>query len=202
MAIDDAYATAEQYREVTKAIDGSADSVILRDLAAVSRWLEMKLGRFFNVDAGDVTRIFEPEHPKRLAITDLTADPTTIKIDENDDGIFADETALASTDYELRPLNAGEGPVVEPFTEIWLTRWGTKSSWRNRRVEVVGKFGWLTVPELVVDATIEFTRMWRMETPRATTQIQEMESVIGMSRGASKMLHDLTETYWMKDGFA
>ena len=195
MAISDAYATAEEYRAISGGVDAAKDPVIDRDLKAVSRWLERRLGRFFNVDAATVARIFEPVQATRLQINDLSAAPTTIKIDENDDGSFADDTALAATDYELRPLNVDKGPEAEPFTEVHLTRWGTKSSWKNLRVEIVGKWGWLVVPDIVKDATIEFTRLWRMEGPRSTTRISEMEGVIGMSRSAQSMLEELVSTY-------
>ncbi len=203
MAIGDAYAKAEEYRAVSKQVqDPAGDLIIVRDLLAVSRWIDTKLGRFFTVDAGDVARIFEPISNRTLAITDLSATPTSIKIDENDDGLFTDETALAATDFELRPLNAAAGPVAEPFTEVVLTRWGTKNSWRNKRVEILGKWGWLAVPDVVVAATIEFTRLWRMESPRATTSITEMDQVVGMSVDGSNILRDLIRTYWKGPGFA
>ena len=195
MDISDAYATATEYREVSGSGDAGLDSVIDRDLTSVSRWLEHKLDRFFNVDAGDVARIYEAKQARELWINDLSAAPTTIKIDEDNDGSFADETALVATDYELRPLNADKGPEVEPYSHILLTSWGTKSSWKNLRVEITGKWGWLAVPDIVKSATIEFTRLWRMETPRATTAITEMDQVIGMSRSAQSMLEELVSRY-------
>lgn len=196
MAITDAYATAQEYREVGGAVSAGTDAVIDRDLIAVSRWLEHKLGRFFNVDASDVARIYVTSGAEKLWIDDLSAAPTTIKIDEDADGDFSDETALASTDYELRPLNAVLGPEPGPYTHIVLTSWGTKGRWgRNQRVEITGKWGWASVPESVKSATIEFTRLWRMESPRATTRISEIEGTIAMSGPARSMLDNLMSKY-------
>jgi len=195
MAITDAHATAVEYREVAGASDAANDVVIDRDLKSVSRWLEHKLGQFFNVDASDVARIYIPVQAAKLWIDPLSAAPTTIKIDEDNDGSFADDTALASTDFEMRPLNVDKGPEPGPFTHLVLTDWGTKSSWKNLRVEITGKWGWPAVPEAIKDATIEFTRLWRMETPRATTRITEMDQVIGMSRSAHEMLKEIMGRY-------
>jgi hypothetical protein len=99
MALSDPYATAAEYRAVVNRSDVSADAQILTDLTAVSRYLEKKLGRFFNKDTGDVTRTYLiPAASDRLWIDDLSAAPTSITIDLNGNGSFADETALISTD--------------------------------------------------------------------------------------------------------
>ena len=45
MAISDAYATALEYRAVSAEISADDDTVIDRDLNAITRWLEHKLGR-------------------------------------------------------------------------------------------------------------------------------------------------------------
>jgi len=136
MAVTDAYATAAEYRSVITKTDAGEDSEVLADLTAISRFLERRTGRFFNVDASDVTRIIVPGegYPEpsggqtRLYIDDLSADPTSIKIDEDDDGLFTDETGLASTDYILGPQNADVGPEPSPYTHIDLTRWGDKNT--------------------------------------------------------------------------
>lgn len=195
MAMTDAYATAIEYREVAGATDAGSDDVINRDLKAVSRWLEHKLGRFFNVDAAGVTRLYIPVQAASLWVDDLSAAPTSIKIDEDNDGDFSDETALAATDYELWPLNATVGPEPGPYTQIKLTSWGTKSSWKNVRVQIIGKWGWPAIPDGVKQSAIEFTRLWRMESPRATTRITELDQVVGMSRSAQSMLEELVGKY-------
>ena len=200
MAITDSYVTAAEYRAITGKSDESQDSDVLLSLTAITRHLEGRLGRFFNVDANDVTRVYiVPDAGPRLSVNDLSADPTTIKIDEDHDGSFADDTALASADYELHPISAPLGPEGWPYTSIVLTDWGTKGSFgKGQRVEVVGKFGWPAVPEAVKQATAELTAILRLESARATTQITPMGDVGGIlstSRPAQDIIHRLTEQY-------
>lgn len=72
---------------------------------------------------------------RNLQVDDLLA-VTTIKIDEDQDGTY-DETALASTEYELLPRN------TEPKRVISMTDYGTTYAWPARsRVQVVGRWGY------------------------------------------------------------
>jgi hypothetical protein len=197
MALDDAYATLADYKAVAGHTGTGDDAVINRDLKTVSRWLEQKLGRFFAKDTVDKTRLYVPRsRSDTLWVDDLSATPTSIKIDEDDDGLFTDETALVATDFELWPLNALVQPEQEAYTHIVLTPWGKKGKWTpSLHVQVVGKFGWPAVPNQVLTACIEFTRLLRLETPRSTTRITELEGTIAMSRPAQAMLDQLVNRY-------
>lgn len=197
MAISDSYATAAEYRTVTGKTDTGSDTQILTDLTAISRYLEGKLGRFFNKDAADVTRLFLPEvSSNSLPIGDLSAAPATVKIDEDNDGSFADETALAATDYELHPLNAPLEPEAQPYTSLWIPPWSTKGKWpANVRVQVVGKFGWPAVPGAIKAATIQITAIYRLESPRATSSISELDGTIQASSQAQSIINKLTDRY-------
>ena len=199
IALDDAYATLAEYKAVAGHTGTGDDTVITRDLKTVSRWLEQKLGRFFAKDTVDQTRLYiVPSRSDTLWIDDLSAAPTSIKIDEDNDGLVTDETALAATDFEVRPLNALVQPEKEAYTHIVLTPWGDDVNFaRGLRVQVVGKFGWPAVPNQVLTACIEFTRLLRLETPRSTTRITELEGTIAMSRPAQAMLEELISRYRM-----
>ena len=211
MAISDAYATAAQYRDGIKKTDTGDDTVVDLDLIAISRYIERRLsGRFFNVDASDVTRILEigsrGSEPvggwKSLWLdADLSAAPTSIKIDKNNDGLFSDETALASTDYELHPLNALVGPEAEPYTRIDLTPWGDESTWpHGLRVEIIGKWGWLAVPDAIVRATIQLTAILRLEGPRATNRIpDDLAGAVEASPAAQSIVRQIMNEYRRKD---
>ncbi len=198
-SVQDAYATAAEYRAVTKRTDTGDDTQILTDLKAISRWLEgdSRLGRFFTKDAADVTRIFVvPESGDTLWIDDLSAAPTTIKIDTDGDGSFTDETALAAADYECWPINAALGPEARPFTRIKMTSWGAYGSWtKDQRVQIVGKWGWPAVPEAVKRATIELTAILRLESQRATARVQELDVVVEASPEAQSIVNRLTDNY-------
>lgn len=208
MAITDAYVSAKEYRDVTGKPVDSADARIDLDLKAISRYLERKLGRFFTVDASDQTRVYIPNwHGGSfrgrmggrtiLYIDDLSAAPTSIKIDKDGDGSFADETALATTDYELHPLNASLGPEATPYTSIVLTPWGDEVTWpEGDRVQIVGKWGWPAIPEAIKRATIEIAALLRIETPRATNRIPEgFGQAIESSPQAQQIIWQIANAY-------
>ena len=195
MSLDSAYATAAQYRTVTGATDTAKDADILVDLKAVSRYLEGKLGRFFNKDTSDVIRVYiAPATVPALWIDDLSAAPTSIKIDDNLDGTY--ETTLAATDYELWPLNAAKEPEARPFTRIHLTPWGTRPAFcEGDRIQITGKFGWPAVPEAIQRATIHLAAILRIESPRATQRIPELSDVIEASPEAQHIVRQITDQY-------
>ena len=194
MAIDSAYATAEQYRAAIDRTDTSDDDEILLDLKAISRYIEGKLQRFFNKDAEDVSRIYTcPKTSDTLRIDDLS-ELTSIEIDTNIDGTY--NVTLDSDDYELLPVNANLGPEPRPYTQIWLTDWGDYSAfYKGQRIKVTGKFGWPSVPEAVKRATIHLTAILRLETPRATRRIPELGEAIEASPDAQHIIRQLTDNY-------
>ena len=198
MAIGDAYATATQYRVVTGQTGSGDDAPIDRDLKAVSRYIDQALRRpmGFSRDVSAVARIFKPSYvsiPGVLDVDDLVS-VTSITIDTAIDNTFA--TTLATTDYELLPRNAASRPEAHPYTQVELTRWGTRSSWSTaERVKITAVFGWPAVPPAIIDATIELTRILRMESPRATNRANEMNQIVSASRAAQGIIGDLMSAY-------
>lgn len=194
--ISDAYATAETYRYVTGKTGISDDAEILIDLTAISRYIDGKVGRFFSQDASDTTRIIVPSSPSSvLYIPDLSAAPTSVKIDTNVDGTFG-EAALAVTEYGLHPLDALLRPEPWPYTSIILNSWGVTGSWPWRgRVQITGKFGWPAVPAAVARATIHLAAILRLESPRATSRISEIEGTFEASREAQGIIKELMQQY-------
>lgn len=190
-----AYATAAEYRAVVGRTDTGQDAQITTDLTAISRFLDERLGRFFGKDDADTTRVYVvPTTQAHLWIDDLSAAPTSVKLDEDLDGVF--EVTLAATDYELLPLDAAQGPEARPYTRIRLTPWGTRSAFAaGTRVQVTGRFGWPAVPALITAATIQLTAIYRLETPRATRRIPELGEAIEASADAQQLIRRLTEQY-------
>ena len=195
VSIESAYATSSQYRAVTGKTDIGQDADILTDLKAISRYLDSKMGRFFTKDAEDVARIYvAPENTFALWVDDLPAVPTTVKVDDNGDGVF--ETTLAAADYELLPLNADKGPEPRPYTRIQLTPWGSYSTFiPGARIEVTAQFGWPAVPLAIQQATIHLTAILRLESPRATRRISELGEAIDTSPDAQRIIRQLTDQY-------
>lgn len=120
---------------------------------------------------------------------------TSIIIDTGVDGTFS-ETALATTDYELIPRNAGKGPEPEPYTGIELTPYGTVYAWPVRaRIQVTGIWGWPSVPEGIKRACVQLTGILRMESPRSTNQFTDLGNIMGSSRAAQDILNNLTRDF-------
>lgn len=216
MALSDAYATAATYRGIITKTDTSTDAAILDDLTAVSRYLERRLGRFFTKDAAPVARLYMPkstgvplrpdwaesENPwkyggmsRALYIDDLVS-VTSIVIDQGRDGSFVGDAALAATDYELLPRNAALEPEPEPYTTIELTAWGNQWAFPTGcRVQVNGIFGWPAVPKAVERATCWLTGILRLESPRATNRLNELDQIVGASPQAQSIVQELIRNY-------
>jgi len=194
MALSDAYATAVEYRAAIGMSDTTQDAAILKDLKAISRYIDGKVGRFFTKDAQDVTRHYPVKATgPQLWVDDLSAAPTSIKT-----GYAAGsyETTLAATDYELWPLNAAAEPEPRPFTLIKLSASGTLGCFAGGdRVQIVGKFGWPAVPEAVRRATIDLAGILRLETARATRRIPELGDIIEASPDAVHIVRQLLDIY-------
>jgi hypothetical protein len=201
MALGDPYATAAQYRAVIKPdASDDQDASILTDLKAVSRYLEGKLGRVFNKDAADTTVLYVPDRSGEvLSIGDYAAAPTSVSLDLNGDGVA--EELVDVGDYEMHELDALLRAEPWPYTHIVATRWGSRGSWsRGVRVALVGRRGWPAVPAGVHSATIQFTAIYRLESPRATRRIQELGDAIESSPDAQRILKALIDQY--RDGRA
>lgn len=201
MAIDSAYATAAQYRDVVgKSVTGD-DTEILRQLTAMTRVIERECGRTFNKDAAATTRVYTPTDRDCIEIDDLVS-VTSIKVDVGNDLTFAGDDGLTvTTQYELLPLNAAAGSEPEPYTMIrrvdqaWPGYVNTVSGWLYNRVQVEGVFGWPAVPGPIVEACIQLTAILRLESPRATSRIDEAGTVVGTSRDAQQIIERLKQQY-------
>ncbi len=193
MAISDQYVATEVYMEHVGRDNTSKEAEIDRALKTVSRWIEAKTERHFTqsdsetrlfIAGGRHTTLVEGGRVFR-PLEDIVS-VSSIKIDKDKDGSFADETALAATDYQLFPLNAALRPIVEPFTEIRLTEWGDESVWPDGApVEIIGIFGWPAVPEGIQQVCLDVTGILLMDTPRATERILDGFGIDGAVANAS-----------------
>lgn len=215
MAIGDAYATAALYKTQRDKDGAGDDTALARELIAVSRYIDQVTGQSagFNVDASDVTRVYvapggsptrwdwaESENPwlyggvKRVLEIDPMVSATTIEVDESKTGSY--DLTLAATDYELLPRNASKGPEAKPYRQIELTSWGDVVAWpAGSNVRITGKFGWPAVPSAIVSATIELTAIFRMESGRATSRVNEVGTVINTSAAGQSIVRELVRAY-------
>ncbi len=203
MAIGDQYATAQEYRVYNNIKNEEIDPVLDGDLLAVSRWLERTLGRFFNQSVSQGRQYVIGDNGgkpylnsgrTRLFTHDIVS-VSTIKIDKNDDGNYADEDALASTDFELWPLNAALEPEAHPYLAIDLRAGGNEGTWpEGAHVIVNGVFGWPAVPSTIKRASIDITGVVRVEGVRATNRVVA-DADIEVSPAANAIFRALPMSY-------
>lgn len=144
------YADAEDLKETLSLAEESfADADVALALTAASRGIDNVTGRRFWKDATAKTRYYSATAWDRVWIDDL-AELTTLSVDINDDGTFT-QTWTLNTDFFLEPLNAVEDGW--PWTSIKVRgRSGMYLPVCERSVRVVGKFGWLAVPDTIEQA--------------------------------------------------
>jgi hypothetical protein len=198
MAIGDSYATVPTYRTVIDKSDAGEENEIADDLNAVSRFLDLELGRHFTLDAVAVARDFRPVAGlDYLAIDDLAASPTLVQVDDSDSG--TPSVTITIGNYELWPLNATKGPEPRPYTRIYIPTWSVREPWvRGRLVRITGQWGWPAVPKAIERATCHLTAILRLETPRAQSQVTELGQVFGSSMQARQIVERLAQAYSRK----
>jgi hypothetical protein len=91
------------------------------------------------------TRYYDACTYTEAQIDDLVS-VTTLKTDTGGDGTYG--TTISSSDYQLLPLNPGD----RPYTSIRLTAGSFPTTSRRGAIQLVGVFGWPTVPAQVRQA--------------------------------------------------
>lgn len=208
MAINDPYATPEEYRAFKGANSARDDVALEVQLRAVSRLLDQRLNQpyGFNKDADDAPSVaFYGVRDLPRPIADSTG--MIVKTAYTGSAIDWDAaTALVlDSDYELTPQSPAPG---FPYTGIRLYGYGVSSpdiimigsyygrSRSNLRARVEAIHGWPEVPDAIKWATIELTAMIRGEGIYATGRISELGvSTIDASPDARRLLADLSKTF-------
>lgn len=206
MAIGDAYCSTATYRALLGKSDTAEDAEILDDLTGISRWMERKLGRHFTQDAAAVARAHYAG--RDLVITDggrglwipdvATKTGFALKRDDDQDGVFSDETAWTiDTDFQLWPLNAENEPEAQPWRKIVIPTWSAKDLFAaGDYLQITSKEGWPAIPKPIERACAHITAHVRLETPRATKRIAEgIEGAAEESEFAANIIAQLALAY-------
>ncbi len=144
---------------------------------------------------------------RHLTVDDMAAAPTSVIVDSNYDGVFNEAslnvTALGGPgmfqDFELWPPNAPLGPEPAPWTMIVLPfRTSQLGFLGGQRIQVTAPWGWPAVPMAVNRAVCQLTGILRLESPRATSRINEMQQVVSTSKVAQDIVYDLICRYTTK----
>jgi hypothetical protein len=160
--------------------DTTRDTLLNQALASASRGIDRDTGRRFFLDAAGVARTFNPSGKtvcdaagERLLVNDIGS-VTGLVVETGSAGSFT-----AVTDYETAPDNA----LVDsrPITALLRTSgtWGSGTA----RVRVTARWGWPSVPDEVVQATlIQAARLYRRkDSPEGVTGSAEW-GVVRLSR--------------------
>lgn len=154
--LTNAYCTLAQLKaEVLPATSSTFDSQLEASINAASRQIDGWCGWRFWQDASVVAREFRADDPRYCCIPEGISTTTglIVKIDDDGDGTF-ETTLTVNTDFYLAPLNAdGDG---RGWSELVLANNYGFPVLANGRpgVQVTARFGWPTVPDVVVEATI------------------------------------------------
>ncbi len=182
-AITDPLDTVANYKEWVHKTDSGDDNEIKTGLVMATQWWSAQAGQFFGVDAAVVPRLFKARYSDKLyldyegncpGIATLTG--LEVKVDTDNDGSFADETAWTiNVDFRVLPLQAAQGPLPKPWTEIEAI--GSKRFSTTALTQVTAKFGWPAVPQFVKDGVKEWLAVWRGESIRTTARVSDLDQV-------------------------
>ncbi|WP_432247709.1 phage gp6-like head-tail connector protein [Streptomyces sanyensis] len=164
-----------------EASDTSRDTVLALVLASASRGIDRDTGRRFWLDPAPTVRTYRPQ---RRTARDREGDVLLVDdIGSLSAGMVVESGSgtswTAVTGYELLPENAlADG---RPATGLLLGAggWGGSGTW----VRVTTRFGWPTVPDEIVQATlIQAARLFkRKDSPEGVTGSAEW-GVVRVSR--------------------
>ncbi len=149
------YITRAALKAALKVTITARDDDFDRAIAAASRAIDKACGRvFYEYDpSNDQTRYYTPKQTRLLVLPDDLNAITSLTLDTDGDGTF-DTVLTVNTDYVREPENADAND--EPWTRIRLhpnCAYGFPTSY-PRSVEIVGRFGWVTVPDQIEQATL------------------------------------------------
>ena len=152
MAITNGYCTLNELKAslripVSDTID---DDLLELAVEAASRDIDQASERIF-YSLSD-TRIFIPQDSSNTAIDDLVS-VTSIKTSTSADGAF--DVTWTSSDYQLMPLNGVAGGMTVPYDLIYAVGdYSFPQSGQEATVEVVGTWGFSSVPVAIKQATV------------------------------------------------
>lgn len=136
--------------DVKEALDldaslGRHDARLETAIEAASRMIEAECRRKFTPDSVVSARVFYPLSSYRVYVDDIsTTTGLIVATDPGNDGTF--DVTVASTDYQLEPLNGVRDGITWPYTSILAV----ESTWwpctTRASVQVTAKWGWPAVP--------------------------------------------------------
>lgn len=165
------YATLAELKTRLGSPAGADDAALQNALDSVSRGIDRCCDRQFN-NAGTVSaRLFYPDTPYRAEVDDFsTSTGVIVQTDDGGDGTYS-TTWVASTDYQLEPLNTiVDGESGWPYFVITAVGGRTFPTLRHRAasrrapIQLTAQWGWAAVPARIKEATlIAAEELYRMK---------------------------------------
>ena len=156
MAITNGYATLNEVKAALRITDSVDDALLETSIESASRQIDQACERVFYQTSA--TRVFRPRDSFTCEIDDLVT-LTTLKTSSQANGTF--DVTWTATDRQLEPLNGLSGMSYRPYDTIraigdyLFPLWEPKSvNAYEATVQVVGTFGWASVPVDIKQATI------------------------------------------------
>jgi hypothetical protein len=156
VSIVNGYATLADLKATLRIQDDLDDTILELAIESASRDIDGACERVFYKTTG-ATRVYVPRD-SFLVETDDIVSVTTLKTSSG--GVTFDIT-WAATDFQLEPLNGIAGGLVQPYTQIRAIGSYLFPVWepsnvnaQEATVQIVGTFGWNTVPTAIRQATI------------------------------------------------
>jgi hypothetical protein len=156
LAITNGYCSLADLKATLRIQDDLDDTILELAIESASRDIDGACERIFYKTTG-ATRVYVPRD-SFLVETDDIVSVTTLKTSSG--GVTFDIT-WATTDFQLEPLNGIAGGLVQPYTQIRAIGSYLFPVWepsnvnaQEATVQIVGTFGWNTVPTAIRQATI------------------------------------------------
>lgn len=159
-----AYATLDNLLEYVKPPNDEQNNLLSDLLVASSAWLDKKVHRDFYRHpqiSGTETRTFDGTGSTRLFVRAGIVSLTTVSLAELSGGAY---TALASSDWFLGPDQPEDSyDYVQISDQSAYYTWPLARGYRTW--QLTGVFGFATIPEDVVKATLDIAREWYRQGP-------------------------------------
>lgn len=135
--------------------DTSDDGVLEILIQNANQYFYQETGRRFYKDTIDATRYYTADDPYSIKIDPLSAAPTSVSVDYTEGQ--RSYTALTNTQYDLMPANAALDGM--PYTRIEINPvLAGYFPLSTLGVQVIGKFGFPSVPTDVKTAVMEIVQ--------------------------------------------
>ena len=146
------YCTLAELRERIPIPDGETgyDAILAGIIEAASRWIELpgQTGRHFYTSDEDEVRYYSAEYTDVLFLNDDVSSITTLKTDNDGDGIWG-SLWTEDVDFYLTPFNE------TPKRAVWAAPGGAyRFPRRWKGVQITGRFGWPEVPAPIREACL------------------------------------------------